>query len=142
MVEQEQDQNVADEMLANACLDFTVVEDLMGHINVVELKPNGANIDVSRDNMLEFMELVLNYRLVTRVEEPLRAMLLGFHDVIPQSLLTIFDFQELELMLCGMPNINVDDWYANTDYSGLFTICIRINRYTPFVCASGRSCTK
>jgi len=122
MMDQADDTDEADELLANAFLDFTVTEDVMGEINVVELKPNGANIDVTRDNMLEFMELVLKYRLVTRVEEPLRAMLLGFHDIIPQSLLTIFDFQELELMLCGMPNINVDDWFANTEYSGLYDL--------------------
>jgi hypothetical protein len=32
----------------------------------------------------------------------------------------VFDFQELELLLCGMPNIDIDDWIRNTEYGGDF----------------------
>jgi E3 ubiquitin-protein ligase NEDD4 len=41
-------------------------------------------------------------------------------DVVPASLLTIFDFQELELLLCGLPTIDIEDWMDNTLYSGSF----------------------
>lgn len=41
-----------------------------------------------------------------------------FFDVIPEPLLTIFDFQELELLMCGLPNIEVEDWKKHTEYSG------------------------
>ena len=47
-------------------------------------------------------------------------MLLGFFDVIPEPLLTIFDFQELELLMCGLPEIDMDDWMEHTEYSGEF----------------------
>lgn len=107
-------------MLRDIGLDFTVVEDALGERRVVELRPGGGGIDVTRDNLLEFLEMTMEYRLVKRVEEPLRELLLGFHDVVPESLLAVFDFQELELMLCGLPNIDVGDWRENTEYSGLY----------------------
>lgn len=51
--------------------------------------------------------------------------LLGFYDIVPEALLSIFDFQELELVLHGLPKIDMDDWMANTEYTGKIT--------TPFV---------
>jgi len=35
-----------------------------------------------------------------------------------QALLSVFDFQELELLLCGLPEIDIEDWKRNTEYSG------------------------
>ena len=40
--------------------------------------------------------------------------------VIPEYLLTAFDFQELELLLGGLPVIDVEDWKNNTLYAILF----------------------
>ncbi|EJK61422.1 hypothetical protein THAOC_18095, partial [Thalassiosira oceanica] len=53
-----------------------------------------------------------------RYEKQLNELLLGIFDVIPAPLLTIFDFQELELLMCGLPEIDIDDWKENTEYSG------------------------
>ena len=53
---------------------------------------------------------------MTQVKE----LLLGFYDVIPEPLLTVFDFQELELLMCGLPEIDMDDWMENTDYESKF----------------------
>lgn len=104
----------------HACLDFTVAEDVMGTHKTVDLIPNGESVDVTNENIVRYLEAVLEYRLVGRVRNQLKAMLLGFMDVIPSSLLTIFDFQELELLLCGLPHIDLEDWMENTNYAGLF----------------------
>lgn len=104
-----------------ACLDFTVVEDVMGIHKTVELIPNGESVDVTNKNIVQYLEAVLDYRLVGRVRNQLREMLLGFTDVIPPSLLTIFDYQELELLLCGLPHIDLEDWMNNTLYTGVFS---------------------
>ena len=45
-------------------------------------------------------------------------LLMGFYDVIDEPLLSVFDFQELELLLCGMPDIDCKDWQAHTEYMG------------------------
>jgi E3 ubiquitin-protein ligase HUWE1 len=40
----------------------------------------------------------------------------GFHEIIPAELVAIFNEQELELLISGLPEIDVDDWKANTEY--------------------------
>src|SRR6266516_1483680 len=40
----------------------------------------------------------------------------GFHDIIPSDLIAIFNEQELELLISGLPDIDVDDWKSNTEY--------------------------
>ena len=39
--------------------------------------------------------------------------------MIPEPLLSVFDFQEIELLLHGLPNIEMDDWIANVEYTGM-----------------------
>uniref|UniRef100_A0A6U3VGG6 HECT-type E3 ubiquitin transferase n=1 Tax=Ditylum brightwellii TaxID=49249 RepID=A0A6U3VGG6_9STRA len=102
------------------CLDFTITEETLGTKKNIELIPNGENVEVTNDNLPEYLEANLKYRLMDRIRPQLTELLLGFFDVIPEPLLSIFDFQELELLMCGMPEIDLDDWEANTVYSGLF----------------------
>ena len=102
------------------CLDFTFTEDALGMNRVVELIPDGANVNVTNDNLPEFLEANLKYHMMDRVKPQLTELLLGFFDVIPEPLLTIFDFQELELLMCGLPTIDIDDWMKFTKYQGYF----------------------
>ena len=44
--------------------------------------------------------------MMDRIKPQLNELLLGFFDVIPEPLLTVFDFQELELLMCGLPEID------------------------------------
>lgn len=99
-------------------IDFTVTENQMGEAREVELKPKGADITVTNDNIAEYIQLQCHYRLLDRVKEQVQQLLLGFYDVIPEPLLSVFDFQELELLLCGLPKINVEDWIRHTEYTG------------------------
>lgn len=46
----------------------------------------------------------------------LNAFLQGFYDVIPKYLISIFNEQELELLISGLPTVDVDDLKANTEY--------------------------
>lgn len=108
------------ENVEDACLDFTTVEQSMSEVEVVHLIPNGDSVDVTNENLLQYLEELVKYRLVSRISDQLKELLLGFHEVIPKSLLIIFDFMELELLLCGLPNIDVDDWMEHTNYSGLY----------------------
>lgn len=114
------------------CLDFTVTEDHWGTAQTVELKPDGASCAVTNSNVDEYIQLQMRYRLLDRVKEQVKALLLGFYDVIPevlleltslrsllaassQALLSLFDFQELELLLCGLPEIDIQDWKRHTE---------------------------
>lgn len=74
-------------------MDFTLTEDRLGSMETVELKEGGAELDVTNDNIGEYVELVLKHRLLMRMRDQLTAFLVGFYDVIPEALLSVFDFQ-------------------------------------------------
>mmetsp|Transcript_20825 Transcript_20825/g.30860 ORF Transcript_20825/g.30860 Transcript_20825/m.30860 type:complete len:723 (+) Transcript_20825:23-2191(+) len=100
-------------------VDFTVTDEILGHHKTVELIPNGDKVQVTNENLSEYMELVLKHRTLNQIKEQLGCFMSGFYEVIPEALLTIFDFQEIELLLCGLPVIDLEDWKENTSYSGL-----------------------
>jgi hypothetical protein len=88
----------------------------LGENTVVDLKLNGRTIPVIDANKDEYIRLVSRYRLLSSCEDQLGALLIGFYEVIPPTLISIFTFQELELLLCGLPYIDVVDWEASTVY--------------------------
>jgi E3 ubiquitin-protein ligase HUWE1 len=96
--------------------DFSVIEEQFGEEKVVDLIPNGRNIPVTDENKREYVNAQVRYRLTTSVKDQLESFMKGFHDIIPAELVAIFDEQELELLISGLPDIDVDDWKANTEY--------------------------
>ena len=108
------------EDVEDLCLDFSVMESEMGMNRTVDLIPDGADVDVTNDNLKLFLEKSLEYRINTRVQAQLKQLLLGFYEVMPEALLTVFDFQELELMCCGLPHFDLEDWKVNTEYLGQY----------------------
>ena len=106
--------------IEDMCLDFTFLENDLGENRLVDLIENGPDVDVTNDNLPLFLEVNMKYHMMERVKPQLNELLLGFFDVIPEPLLTIFDFQELELLMCGLPTIDIDDWKKFTDYQGQF----------------------
>jgi len=102
------------------CTDFTVTEETLTHGNkVIELKPGGADIDLTGDNRDEFVDLRMRHTLFKKTEQQMTELMLGFFDVIPEQLVTVFDCQELELLMCGLSTFDMEDWMENTQYMGL-----------------------
>lgn len=95
---------------------FAIETDDFGETQVIDLIPNGRNIPVTQENKEEYVQRVVEYRLVGSVKEQLDNFLKGFHDIIPADLISIFNEQELELLISGLPEIDVDDWKNNTEY--------------------------
>lgn len=95
---------------------FSFDKDNFGSIEVVDLIENGRNVPVTEENKQEYVRLVMEYKLTGSVDEQLQHFLKGFHDIVPAELISIFDEGELELLISGMPEIDVDDWKNNTDY--------------------------
>lgn len=108
------------EDLSIMCLDFTITEETMGVRRDVELIPGGNMKEVTAENLPQYLESNLRYRMLDRVKPQIRELMLGFFDIIPEPALTVFDPNELELSLCGLPTIDMDDWEYNTIYSGLY----------------------
>uniref|UniRef100_H2YRY9 HECT-type E3 ubiquitin transferase n=1 Tax=Ciona savignyi TaxID=51511 RepID=H2YRY9_CIOSA len=99
-------------------LCFTVDEELFGQMKVNELKPGGEDIKVNNDNKREYIQLVIKWRFVSRVQEQMKSFLQGFNELIPSNLVKIFDENELELLMCGLGDVDVNDWRRNTNYKG------------------------
>lgn len=55
---------------------------------------------------------------MSRVQDQMTAFLDGFSGLVPLPLVKIFDEHELELLMCGIQNIDVKDWKQNTLYKG------------------------
>ncbi|XP_070824389.1 itchy E3 ubiquitin protein ligase b [Chaetodon trifascialis] len=95
---------------------FSVDKEILGEISTHELKPGGGDIQVTEENKEEYIRLVAEWRLSRGVEEQTQAFFEGFNEVLPQQYLQYFDAKELEVMLCGMQEIDLTDWQRNTIY--------------------------
>uniref|UniRef100_A0A8C7V9Y7 E3 ubiquitin-protein ligase n=1 Tax=Oncorhynchus mykiss TaxID=8022 RepID=A0A8C7V9Y7_ONCMY len=97
-------------------LRFTIDEELFGQTHQHELKPGGSEIVVTDDNKKEYIHLVMQWRFVNRILKQMTAFKEGFYELIPQDLIKIFDENELELLMCGLGDVDVNDWRENTKY--------------------------
>jgi len=88
----------------------------------IELKQNGVNISVTPENLEEYLQLKAEHHLIGSIREQVNAMRQGLSVFLDDALMiklraccTVAEFQ---LMLCGAPGIDVDDWQASTEYRG------------------------
>ncbi|XP_042565403.1 E3 ubiquitin-protein ligase NEDD4-like isoform X15 [Clupea harengus] len=97
-------------------LRFCIDEDNFGQTYQVDLKPNGSDMLVTNDNKKEYIDLVIQWRFVNRVQKQMNAFLEGFTELIIIDLIKIFDENELELLMCGLGDVDVNDWRQHTVY--------------------------
>ncbi|KJE92552.1 Huwe1 protein [Capsaspora owczarzaki ATCC 30864] len=96
---------------------FAVEVEDFGDKKMVDLKPNGQSIPVTEENKAEYVQLVTENRLTSSIRSQIDAFLTGFYGLLPKELIAIFNEQELELLISGLPEIDVEDLKANTDYT-------------------------
>jgi len=95
---------------------FSVAREAFGETVIIDLIENGRNIPVTEENKEEYVRLVVENRLTGSVTEQMEHFLTGFHDIVPAELISIFNEQELELLISGLPDIDIDDWKNNSEY--------------------------
>jgi E3 ubiquitin-protein ligase HUWE1 len=95
---------------------FSYDMERFGVTETVDLIENGRNVPVTQENKQEYVRLVVEYRLLKSVQDQLDKFLEGFYEIVPADLISIFNEQELELLISGLPEIDVDDWKSNTEY--------------------------
>lgn len=108
-------------MLSNDITDiitetFSVEKDKFGLVETMDLIESGHTIPVTEENKEEYVKLVVEHKLQKSVQQQLDHFLTGFHEIIPAQLVSIFNENELELLISGLPDIDVDDWKSNTEY--------------------------
>ncbi|XP_065351363.1 E3 ubiquitin-protein ligase HUWE1 isoform X4 [Cloeon dipterum] len=87
-----------------------------GVTEVRDLIPNGRNVPVTEANKMDYIHLVCQMKMTGAIQKQLNAFLEGFYDIIPKKLISIFNEQELELLISGLPNVDIEDLKANTEY--------------------------
>ncbi|XP_078076332.1 E3 ubiquitin-protein ligase NEDD4-like isoform X10 [Mustelus asterias] len=97
-------------------LRFCIDEENFGQTYQVDLKPNGSDMVVTNENKREYIDLVIQWRFVNRVQKQMNAFMEGFTELIPIDLIKIFDENELELLMCGLGDVDVNDWRQHTVY--------------------------
>uniref|UniRef100_A0A8C3AWX0 HECT-type E3 ubiquitin transferase n=1 Tax=Cyclopterus lumpus TaxID=8103 RepID=A0A8C3AWX0_CYCLU len=101
-------------------LRFTIDEELFGQTHQHELKPGGSEIVITNDTKKEYIHLVMQWRFVNRIQKQMTAFKEGFFELIPQDVIKIFDENELELLMCGLGDVDVNDWRENTKYKNSY----------------------
>ncbi|KAL9851152.1 putative E3 ubiquitin-protein ligase HERC4 isoform 1-T1 [Geothlypis trichas] len=88
-------------------LNFTIMEG-GDSTDVVELKENGANIPVTKDNRKEYVDLYVNYKFNKSVQKPFEDFMQGFLRGCPARNWKMFSPEELQVLLQGHPTF---DWH-------------------------------
>ncbi|KAJ3003438.1 UNVERIFIED_CONTAM: NEDD4 E3 ubiquitin-protein ligase [Siphonaria sp. JEL0065] len=97
---------------------FSVETEVFGEMKVIDFKPDGHNIEVTDENKAEYVQLYCEWKIHKRIEDQFKAFQQGFNEIVPQDMITVFNPQELELLIGGVAEVKMDDWMANTDYRG------------------------
>ncbi|XP_056645575.1 E3 ubiquitin-protein ligase HUWE1 isoform X1 [Diorhabda sublineata] len=112
----------------NLGLDLTFSTEIseFGVTETRDLIPNGRHIPVTEENKMEYVRLVCQMKMTGAIKQQLNSFLEGFYDIIPMRLISIFNEQELELLISGLPNVDIDDLKANTEYHKYQTNSLQI----------------
>uniref|UniRef100_A0A8C5QDY3 E3 ubiquitin-protein ligase HECTD3 n=1 Tax=Leptobrachium leishanense TaxID=445787 RepID=A0A8C5QDY3_9ANUR len=100
------------EIMDKDIFDFKFGEDLtyttvLSDQRMVELIPGGANISVCYEDRMEFIQMVQRVRL-DESKDQIRAIRDGLLKVVPQAVLDLLTWQELEKKVSGDPEVSVE----------------------------------
>ncbi|KAH7825737.1 putative E3 ubiquitin-protein ligase TOM1 [Monocercomonoides exilis] len=102
--------------IEDLCLTFSETSMTFGEIKEVDLVKDGSSIDVTEENKNAFVQLKALHLVEGRVAPQLEMLRFGFNEIIPQALVKDFSMEEMEKLLCGSVEIDVNDWKKNTMY--------------------------
>uniref|UniRef100_A0A3Q3MHY4 HECT-type E3 ubiquitin transferase n=1 Tax=Mastacembelus armatus TaxID=205130 RepID=A0A3Q3MHY4_9TELE len=92
-------------------LRFCIDEDNFGQTYQVDLKPSGSDMVVTNENKKEYIDLVIQWRFVNRVQKQMNVC------VMTPVMLSFFSFSVfLQLLMCGLGDVDVNDWRQHTVY--------------------------
>mmetsp|Transcript_9044 Transcript_9044/g.11092 ORF Transcript_9044/g.11092 Transcript_9044/m.11092 type:complete len:4662 (-) Transcript_9044:66-14051(-) len=99
-------------------LTFSIEDHSFGRSQTIDLIPNGKHIHVTEESKARYVSLICQHRMTTAIEKQIKAYLDGFYELVKPELISIFTAKELELLISGMPDIDMHDLQRNTEYQG------------------------
>lgn len=94
-----------------------------------ELDKGGKDIKVTNLNKKTYVRKLARHYLLKECKEEIKAFVRGFYQVIPFTTISVFDFEELDFLMNGAPEISVEDWRTNTEYRGEFSSSHRVIKW-------------
>ena len=70
------------------------------------------------ENKRDYVDAIARHRMTSAIQPQIHAFLEGFWNVLPRVSLQLFSDHELELMISGLPDVDVLDLRANCEYHG------------------------
>ena len=98
-------------------LYFVYEFNVFGEHRIVELVHDGSKILLDDENKFFYIDWLLNYILITRIEPQIHAFLTGFESAVPLNRISAFSVSELDRLISGNTFIDIDDWRRNTIYN-------------------------
>jgi len=108
---------------------FTQVQEF-GLTEIRDLKSNGRNIPVTEENKREYVQLACQMKMTSSIRAQIKSFLEGFYEIIPKKFISIFNEQEMELLISGMPTIDIDDLRQNTEYHKYTETALQVSHVT------------
>jgi E3 ubiquitin-protein ligase HUWE1 len=99
-------------------LTFSIEDHQFGRSQVVDLIPSGRSVSVTEENKEMYVQKVCEHRMTAAIQNQIKSYLDGFYELIPKDLIAPFTPRELELLISGLPDIDVYDLKKNTEYVG------------------------
>ncbi|KAL4169032.1 hypothetical protein KRP22_009961 [Phytophthora ramorum] len=101
--------------------NFEYSYEVFGEVKTVELKPGGSSIPVTNSNREEYVSLYVDYMLNKSVSRQYAAFHHGFHQVCNHEVLSMFRWEELQLLICGSSDLDFEALEEATHYEDGFT---------------------
>jgi hypothetical protein len=100
---------------------FSIMQtDDEGNTEHIDLCEKGRDRDVTDENKTEYVELLSQYRLQFGTLQQMEAIVDGISITVPLTMLQEFDVREIELLVNGREEIDVDEIRAYTIFQGKF----------------------
>jgi len=96
--------------------NFTYESDIFGQKIIKELISNGYSTTVTDENKAEFIMNLCEIKTKREIQKELDAFLKGFNLIIPVDFLSLFTVSELQLLISGIPTIDVAEMKKYAKY--------------------------
>lgn len=103
------------------CRVFQIEYEKFGEKVVVDLKENGGEIPLTNENRKEYVDLYVKWVLQDSIANQFQSFKRGFDLVTADSSLMLFEPEEIELLVCGSPQLDFKELEESTAYEGGFT---------------------
>ncbi|CAD8201740.1 unnamed protein product [Paramecium octaurelia] len=105
-------------LIQSLALNFNASYVVWGEAYFDDLKPNGFQINVTKDNREEYIELYTDWYLNKLVKNQFDLLHSGFKSVVDGDGIKLFSGEELQALIIGLPHFDLKDLELVTKYDG------------------------